>query len=217
MLESTDAVAHEKAEKVIKMFRDFKFPHEDGAGKWLPHAFKAIKVAVSALTGNIIEPAEEIFELSGMLFKLFGRNPILALEEFGAQKADPKKLDAYLQKKFGDKFNLGEMHIIATLLAFPETAADWRREAVTFEAMPSRADSSTQLMGRPYHSFSKKPAGTGLNPAELAIDEMLKKSVPYQLIDELIKSGVPREKIDQAMKTDNPRKELEVLREKNPK
>jgi hypothetical protein len=212
MLESHDIAAHEKAEKVISLFREFNFQPKQGVGKWLKHLFKVIKATVSASTGDIKEPAEEIFELSTMLFKLIGRHPLLALEEFGEKKTDPKKLDAYLQEKFGDKFNLSEMHTVAMLLAFPETASDWSTDKVKFEALPSRADSSAPVNARPMQFRTHVRSGT--SAIERSFDELLTKAVPYQLIDELIKSGVSREKIEELLGKDDPIKEIEKVRKK---
>jgi hypothetical protein len=212
MLESNDVAAHEKAEKVIGLFRNFTFEPEEGVGKLLKHMFKVGKAAVSASAGDIKEPAEEIFELSTMLFKLIGRHPLLALEEFGAKKADPKKLDAYLQQKFGDKFNLGEMHSVATFLAFPETAPDWSAEQIKFDVLPSRADSSAPINARAVQFQTRIRSQT--SAAERSSDELLQKAVPFELINELIKSGIPQEKIEELLGKDDPIRELEVLRKK---
>lgn len=210
MLASDDVAAHEQAEKVITLFRNFKFQPVKGHWTWLKHGFKVVKAALAASGGDIKEPAEEIFELSNILFKMIGRHPLLALEEFDAKKTDPRKLDAYLQRKFGDKFNLSEMHSIAMLLSFPETASDWAAARVTFEALPSRTDPSAPINGRPVQWRTR--ARTMTAAAKQSFDEMLKKAVPFQSIDELIKSGMPREKIDEAMGKDDPIKEIEKLR-----
>jgi hypothetical protein len=212
MLESDDVAAHEKAEKVITLFRDFKFQPVEGAGRWLKHAFKVVKAVFAASGGSVKEPAEEIFELSTILFKLLGRHPLLALEEFDAKKAAPKKLDAYLQKKFGDKFNLGEMHSIATFLSFPGTTSDWATEKVTFEVLASRADSSAPINSRPIQCQTRVRSST--SAMERSFDELLKRAVPFQLIEELTKSGVPREKIEELLGKDDPIKEIEKFRKK---
>jgi hypothetical protein len=212
MLESDDVAAHEKAEKVITLFRNFKFQPVEGAGKWLKHAFKVGKAALAASGGDIKEPAEEIFDLSTLLFKLIGRHPLLALEEFDAKKTDPKKLDAYLQKIFGDKFNLSEMHSIAMLLSLPETTSDWVTEKVIFEALPSRADTAAPINSRPiqWRTYVRTATSAGQH----SIDEMLKKTVPFELIDELINSGLPYEKIEELLGKDDPINEIEKLRKK---
>jgi hypothetical protein len=210
MLESNDAAAHEKAEKVIVLLRDFKFQPAASADSWLKPTLKTLKAAFAASRGNIMEPAEEIFELSTLLFKLIGRDPLLALEEFNEKKADPKKLDAYFERKFGDKFNLSEMHTIAMLLSLPETASDWATEKVTFEALASRYDSAEPINSRP---FWCRTSGRSFTEGIMrTFDEQRKRLVPFELVDELIESGVPREKIEELLGKDEPIKEIEKFR-----
>jgi hypothetical protein len=182
----------------------------EAIGTWLKRIFNFIKALAAASRGKIKEPVEEIFELSALLFKMIGRNPLLALEEFGARKTDPRKLDTYLQSKFGDKFNLSEMQSIALLLSFPETASEWTAEKVTFKTLPSRTDSSAPINGRPVQWRTRRR--TDASAAKGTFDEMFAKSVPFALIDQLIRSGVPQEKIDEAMGKDDPNAELEKLR-----
>ena len=199
---------------VIRLFRNFDFQPAKGLGTWLKHGFKVGKAVLAASGGDIQEPAEEIFELSNILYTMIGRNPLLALEEFGAKNADPQKLDTYLQRKFGDKFNLSEMHSIAMLLAFPETASDWAAAGVTFDALASRTDPSAPINSRPvqWQTRARTTTAAGIQ----SFDELLNRAVPFELIDELIKSGVPREKIDEAMEKEDSINELEKLRKQTP-
>lgn len=209
MLESADISAHEKAEKVVAQFRRFEFQAGAGGG-WIKRAFGVVKALFAASGGDLKEPAEEIFELSTMLYKSLGRHPLLALEEFHVRKADPKKLDSYLHKKFGDKFNLGEMHSVAMLLALPETSTDWDNDKVSFQALATRADSAAPINSRPVIWRTKDHSA--VTAAQQAFDKMVEQAVPFALILELVNSGVPQEKIDELMAGDDAVNRIERLR-----
>jgi len=157
MLQSEDAAQRTRASEVIKLLNQFDFQDKTNTAKLVKHGFNVAKAIAAGLTGGIIEPVQEIFELSSILFKSLSTHALLALNEFSGTKADPVRLDAYFKKNFGDQFDLTERHSVSTLLLLPENARDWQKENVSFEAAPGRLDATGSPLSRPYQAETRTP------------------------------------------------------------
>jgi hypothetical protein len=64
-------------------------------------------------------------EVASPIVNYFLSTPFVGIREFGGDKADSGKLEAFLAATFGDQFNRGDMNMISSFLELPANTKDW--------------------------------------------------------------------------------------------
>jgi hypothetical protein len=160
--------AHEAVDKLLKFS-----PQSDMSaktfGKSVLNMIKDAKAFdVLGIVGEVLDP----------LLTYWGGLPLSGLRSFGGKSADPKHIEAFLQKAFHDKFNRSEMEYISTLLGLPDNLTDWKTLPVSFDVTAKRLFSQAPNLSRPCFFTTDDPVQT--SKADKDFDALWEKAIPFE-------------------------------------
>ena len=122
-------------------------------------------------------------EVVSPVLSYFTGLPFSALQEISGAKGNPKSIESFLRKVFGDTFTPREMQLIAALLWLPTSTTDWKNWKAQFEVLPGRLELLAPKLSRPCHYLTS--GGNEIQNAKTEFEQLWKKATPLQQMPEL--------------------------------
>ena len=177
---SPDPVKRKEAADAVVKLEGLSFEAKSSTSTIINSVKLAMQLAKGDFAGIFLGYAESAIQY-------FSKRPLSGLEKFSGQNVDSGKLDAFLEKNFGDKFNRNDLNSVSIFLGLAENIDRWMAEDCQIEAVADRLDSSTPGLSRPYQFTVEDPGMVAA--AKKDFDELWSRGKPLKSIPRLGNCG----------------------------
>jgi hypothetical protein len=150
LAKSPDVAKRKQAAEALGKLESFSFKAGTSASTVVNGIKFVMQLAKGDFAGIALGQVETVIQY-------LSSYPLRGLEKFSSASGGSDRLDEYLMRNFGDKFNRNDLNSVSLLLGLPENISQWSAEEFDASISAGRVDGAAPPLSRPFSCTVEDP------------------------------------------------------------